>query len=1365
MYARHDEFSTQALSGELSALSRTRHSRPMMKPRVASRQATGLTSTAARRGSVLVLVIGVLAMLFIMGATQLMVARYERKMVEEKGKNTEAKDVVASAIVPAATSSNEDLAGMNAVAYDGGWNTGDTSILQDAADFTGWANNTNYTPGQILARSGDLLTGSLEPYYDEDPTAQVWTYYFMSWSRDAMVDLNGNGALDANEIPGTLNIVRNASPLVGGSPTNSSYVDSWAGRCVDADGDGVVDSRRIGTINGCDLYQRIIVHGGMVAVDRMTHPALLAQVIHPKDTSFSQQPWMLFDLNNTNRWNGTPDATTSDYESYRTKDEWRLRRRFMLAGSLIYNSNDWRALPRGDLRTLLPYTLGYLSPDSTFDSYVSHYWRTGSPPSTRTDITTSGERLWFDARMKPGKAPSEATPAENQANMYDRQHLLTTHSSDDLLRSVRDENGMLNNTIANSFYYVLNPTATPGTDAAHSLDTWARAGTVNIPISYGVTDGSGAWALEFNKPGLRTPFSLRDVLVAPATAGGYQASYRRAVQLTAYYLAMLQHQVNTSATPGVIASLPGQDVLLRRAAQLAVNTIDFADNNDLDVDGVQDANEVDPPTHFQFTAGGTLIDVFGVEKQPYITEVYAKVAAVYDSTTPTPIKDEAASDNASVFAVELYNPYQTAIDLTGLFLRSNDVDYSLATALATARSNTFMAAGEVLIFANTKTDPTASAALNPPFDNNHNHVILTPGLKIVQGLPVQLLQTQAVLLGLPDATYANGTATLETLVTAGASAVILDQIDLSDAGTYNLYESQNANVVSRVGTTMTLAATNFALPLIVPAPAAGTTYWRHTSLQRRKEPVPSHPIYWHFSVGKQAGFESGNLSTSAAEELPVHGLYVDNSTAWGYLKENDLAQGDVTTAPLALNALRFQNLPPFAMLTSDRGLDLTTSNLTTPPLYVGTAAFPTTGSLLLVTSQGPRCYDGVATSDPVGNPTAPPICMPIKMGADLTIPAGQLGNDVALTGYMYGKRLDIGHMPVFDIRQNLSLGSPAQSQLTVDVTSDLAETQGRMDVPWGQMVFNYFTALPLEELTSARYAAATNLVQFQDLYIDDFGYTNGTNPLYSYCPFVEPVTEASARYGPRVRGRININYAPWWVMDGLPALRGDHVPGVAEQPVAGVPVLEMLADPSTTNLLDPQGVASNTSAAGIEFMSLLFESTSNVAGAADRTISPVLARYLQAFRERRPVDGYSLTYPDQPGFTTTGAICDVIARIPVIFKYSGVNLGSGSAIPFVLVRAYPDPTVLTGSQTTATLRPFSYLGYLQMIAPIVRLEDWATTKSHVYTVYNLVGDGQGTWLRSQTTFDRTRCLYTNDLPDKITQTEPMSYFNAVNDQQ
>ena len=64
-----------------------------------------------------------------------------------------------------------------------------------------------------------------------------------------------------------------------------------------------------------------------------------------------------------------------------------------------------------------------------------------------------------------------------------------------------------------------------------------------------------------------------------------------------------------------------------------------------------------------------------------------------------------------------------------------------------------------------------------------------------------------------------------------------------------------------------------------------------------------------------------------------------------------------------------------------------------------------------------------------------------------------------------------------------------------------------------------------------------------------------------------------------------------------------------------------------------------------------------------------------------------------------------------------------------------------------------------------RLQDWARVKNHVFTIYSTVRDTSvpPVTLRTQVTVDRTRCLYTNDLPARISEIEPIGYYNAVND--
>ena len=76
------------------------------------------------------------------------------------------------------------------------------------------------------------------------------------------------------------------------------------------------------------------------------------------------------------------------------------------------------------------------------------------------------------------------------------------------------------------------------------------------------------------------------------------------------------------------------------------------------------------------------------------------------------------------------------------------------------------------------------------------------------------------------------------------------------------------------------------------------------------------------------------------------------------------------------------------------------------------------------------------------------------------------------------------------------------------------------------------------------------------------------------------------------------------------------------------------------------------------------------------------------------------------------------------------------------------------------------MGYLQFVAPLVRIRDWVTAKNHVYTVYVTVQKTTEPTvrLRAQVTVDRTRCLYTSALPERVSEITPIDYYNAVNDQ-
>ncbi len=90
-------------------------------------------------------------------------------------------------------------------------------------------------------------------------------------------------------------------------------------------------------------------------------------------------------------------------------------------------------------------------------------------------------------------------------------------------------------------------------------------------------------------------------------------------------------------------------------------------------------------------------------------------------------------------------------------------------------------------------------------------------------------------------------------------------------------------------------------------------------------------------------------------------------------------------------------------------------------------------------------------------------------------------------------QIDNGRMPLFE-----------QTQL-----ADLDTTKPfNLSIPWGQLVFDYFTALPAS-------------------------YTRGGSD------DIRPTVDAG---GLRVHGRIDLNSAPWWVIAGLPLAPRDSLP-------------------------------------------------------------------------------------------------------------------------------------------------------------------------------------------------------------------------------
>lgn len=411
-------------------------------------------------------------------------------------------------------------------------------------------------------------------------------------------------------------------------------------------------------------------------------------------------------------------------------------------------------------------------------------------------------------------------------------------------------------------------------------------------------------------------------------------------------------------------------------------------------------------------------------------------------------------------------------------------------------------------------------------------------------------------------------------------------------------------------------------------------------------------------------------------------------------------------------------------------------------------AFPTTGTLLLVTRYA-HTPDG-------------PVSVAATKGAHDT---NRLGTTALNIEQM--EKLDNGHLPIFDTSQKCA---------------DFNDGHGRCDFPWGQLVFDYFTALPLEQLTwplenlgVAGYPAGTRMIDLTSEAEYDQVYATAF-PRY---PIISRVA-ASASLGAKVRGRININAAPWWVLDGLPMLWEPVAPRLPTDPIDSDHPDELPARELHSSFLDPAELASEIEPEyrpAEYMMHLLVDDATATTAAPPRnwtTASPIFAKTMVAHRERRKVYGPTGSLevdlkggtPDSPGFVSVGGLCNMVSRVGLL-KAMFREAGTGAAIslsepgPLTALREYIHPETATDGNTQQ--RPFGYIGYLQLVAPVVRLQDWVTTRNHAFTIYGSISTttDPAIHLRMQTTVDRSPCLYGGTATTIVT--EPTGYYNALED--
>ncbi|MCZ6654971.1 MAG: hypothetical protein O7D91_18335 [Planctomycetota bacterium] len=424
------------------------------------------------------------------------------------------------------------------------------------------------------------------------------------------------------------------------------------------------------------------------------------------------------------------------------------------------------------------------------------------------------------------------------------------------------------------------------------------------------------------------------------------------------------------------------------------------------------------------------------------------------------------------------------------------------------------------------------------------------------------------------------------------------------------------------------------------------------------------------------------------------------------------------------------------------------------------AAYPTTGSLLLLMQ-----HANEVRFDPDG--------------MSYTLPPAKPMTFLLTTGF---GNVDNGHMPVFDV------GQVAQGAFNGPQPMD--GTTG-LSIPWGQLVFDYFTALAFDNqfnpLADPPLFAAPqepgngpdggagpgddvdgDLVPWEY----DFGYQG----FIAYLRANQPTVELG---GVRVHGRININAAPWKVLDGLPLMHPKVMPIYKHLPVdpaagGGIETLrwrDVLPYP-TGAFPGPLGDRS-------------FTPTGNGAGMTGPVVEKLgvgKAKGIVAYRELREL-------PDPTGTWASRTTGNYNTLMPNSWRYRSdgstnflANTTQRHTAGFLTVGELanvrlPRPGDITLVVTDAFSQmdngqsydfPFAQ-NYLFAVAPLVALGDWVTVKGHTFTAYGvLTGQGEVAEVnrlaeRFEMVFDRSNLLISDDpaeRPEVIYKVrEPLSAVN------
>jgi hypothetical protein len=1146
-----------------------------------------------RRGTVLIMVVAVLGILFVAGAALLNVVTFSSRSLDAAKIDRENRDAVDALERLVTRVLAEAFIGPDGIPFapesplimhkpgrpfeacdDADPNDGCVLALPAPAEIPGvhpWLDVTepieNSATGHAEYRLVSNLRAALENTSPHTPFAVA-----RDLARASVSDQLKNGLQLSN--PGAKrkapslgdpegeDYESGAVPLI----TGPRYEPEWL-VYNDADGDGILaevevplpanllspelrralsnrlrDSRAAGDLETLTLTVRVVPHGAMADVNA-SHPYIQLNALGLYEESFqpiSAQAQVM-------------DTILANAPYLPESNEWMLRNRGML---LPLSAEPTRLIADMAIELFAPKSLDSELYDSGLNAAIMaeptsrRWWRYDPILDTETS-----DGAWRRS-MNPEKAIAKI-PSSEPRPWYDVQHNLTTVSYDDLL---------MRNTTHPVWGVDLVTWLIEKEDSDPTEDNF---GIDNYPPGLDGSDDPRRGRLKISLPNLdqmtdeRVIRTLRDAFTLMLAArSDFDANN------------VYDHRQPWSER---------EPIEIRKAAtasMLAANIVDFSDGGDAPTAvAIVDTNGV-AVTNLQ---SGEPLTAFGFERQPFITEIYTKVVSSAVGAT--------VSESDSVFAVELYNPYDTPLPLTGyklVDLRAEDVAGDTNTAL---RDET---AGLIKRFVSSD----SAVELDGISIQGNSFYILCgygdcPGVGSGQTQYGKKLGDFAID---PDSVI----ALMRTVQDLDDNPVdiIVDVMQVNDSATAVVRRGASAPPPGE-------SAPNPDPDIGVNPGVSGSVY--EVSLQRDTSS-------WHFVVPKATKlFAAEEMTLGAAN----HPNAVDSADPI-YPVHYDVANNDNYTY-----------------------------------------AFPTTGALLLVGRMA-HIYDPTPLNSTGGSQRS--LISPFNRVHPALVGTFSHSSGVERERNITGQfdQIDNGRIPVFDV-QPYRDSTPRES-------SGFANLRGQIEsaemLPWGQFVFDYFTAIPYEICPENTMGDPTCQSSYEQDRLSN----------------LPPVDQE----GMRVRGRININAAPWQVLAGLPMLRAEDFPDAFEDEISE----------GLRAVRGSQGALGENLAKAIVAYREGRDSWGGMSGGVD------VGQYEQARNPYEDIPDPS-TVEFRPrrgfGFLTVGELLNVRHTD----RPEELRMDAGVV----------DPDV-TANQSEAL--------YERAVANVVALDDWVTTRSHVFTIYGVI---------------------------------------------